>query len=257
MTAGGKPPVKQSEESEVRNHKRVGIAAMIPYRPGKALSCQQIRDLDVLAIEHVGIPGIVLMENAGRGIAEFIYNCLVNPLADRVLILCGAGNNGGDGLVVARHLRNAGVPVTVALSVPPEKLKGDAATNLGIVDQMDIPLVHAFAPPGLDQVREHAQHAVMIVDALLGTGSHGAPRGVMAQLVEIANAAPRARRTAVDIPSGLDGDTGQPNQPCFRADATVTMVAAKTGFAAPSAAPYVGRVVVVDIGGPRRAPSKA
>jgi NAD(P)H-hydrate epimerase len=225
---------------------------MIPYRPGEALTCQQIRELDVLAIEHVGVPGIVLMENAGRGVAHFVYDCLVNPAADQVLILCGAGNNGGDGLVVARHLHNAGVPVMIALSVAPERLKGDAGTNLRIVENMKISRVNAFESTGLDAARDHAQRAAIILDALLGTGSRGAPRGVMAELVQIANSAPRARRIAVDIPSGLDGDTGQPNEPCFRADATVTMVAAKTGFAAPAAAAYVGRVVVVDIGGPRR-----
>ncbi|NLG42671.1 MAG: NAD(P)H-hydrate epimerase [Phycisphaerae bacterium] len=223
----------------------------IPYVPGEPLSCEQIRQLDALAIEQIGVPGVVLMENAGRGIAEFVYECLVNPAADQVLILCGAGNNGGDGLVVARHLSNAGVRVTVALSVPPEKLKGDAATNMRIVERMDIPRLHAFEAAGLDKVRAEAQHAAIIVDALLGTGSRGAPRGVMAELVEIANAAPRARRIAVDIPSGLDGDTGQASEPCFRADATVTMVAAKAGFSAPSAAAYVGRVVIVGIGAPR------
>ncbi len=224
----------------------------IPYEVGAALTCQQIRELDVLAIEHVGIPGIVLMENAGRGIAEAIYGCLVNPPADRVLILCGPGNNGGDGLVVARHLHNADVPVIIALAVPPDRPTGDAATNLRIVERMDVPRLYAFEPAGLEAVRVEAQRAAVIVDALLGTGSKGGPRDVMAELVDIANAAACARRIAIDIPSGLDADTGQPQAPCFRADATVTMVAAKVGFAAEAARPFVGRVVVVDIGGPRK-----
>ncbi len=102
----------------------------IRYPPGEALTCQQIRELDVLAIEQVGIPGVVLMENAGRGVAEFIYGTLVDPPASRVLILCGPGNNGGDGFVVARHLHNAGVPIDVVLAAPPEKSAGDAGTNL-------------------------------------------------------------------------------------------------------------------------------
>ena len=223
----------------------------IPHEAGEPLTCQQIRELDVLAIEHVGIPGLALMENAGRGTAEFIYDSLIDPKHASVLILCGAGNNGGDGFVVARHLHNAGVNATVALAVPPDRPTGDAAVNLRVVERMNIPLLHAFEAEGLAQVRAAAEQADVIVDALLGTGSRGAPRGTMGELVEIANAVPRARRIAIDIPSGLDGDTGESHEPCFRADATVTMVAAKAGFVAPQARPFVGRVVVVDIGVPR------
>jgi NAD(P)H-hydrate epimerase len=243
----------------------------IPYDAGEALTCGQIRELDVLAIEHVGIPGVVLMENAGRGIAEFVYDRLVDPAAARVLVLCGGGNNGGDGFVVARHLHNAGVAVTVALAVPPEKLRGDADINFRILERMGLGLVRAFeaadqaerrpeaSRPGapdsgnaLDQVRAAADAADIIVDALLGTGSQGAPHGVMAELIRIANAATRGRRIAVDIPSGLDADSGAVNEPCFRADATVTMLAPKIGFEVPAARAVVGRVVVVDIGTPRR-----
>jgi len=222
-----------------------------PYPAGEPLTCQQIRELDVLAIEHVGIPGIVLMENAGRGAAEFIHRCLMSPATARVLILCGAGNNGGDGFVIARHLHNAGVPVTVALSAPPERSSGDAATNLHILVRMGLSLLRAYEPEGLAATRAEAEQADVIVDALLGTGSTGAPRGTMAELIQIANAAPRARRVAIDLPAGLDGDTGEPREPCFRAHATVTMVAPKTGLMAPAARPVVGRIVVVDIGVPR------
>lgn len=223
----------------------------IPYPPGEALTCQQIRDLDVLAIEHVGIPGIVLMENAGRAAAELIYGALLDPAGERVVILCGPGNNGGDGFVVARHLHNAGVRVDVVLAAPAEKSTGDAGVNLRILERMGRELLPAHTPGGVEAVRGRLAEADVIVDALLGTGSTGAPRGSMAQLVEAANAAPRARRVALDIPSGLDADRGVVHEPCFRAHATVTMVAPKVGFETPAGRAVAGRVVVVDIGVPR------
>jgi NAD(P)H-hydrate epimerase len=220
----------------------------IPYPPGEALTCQQIRELDMLAIEQVGLPGLVLMENAGRGAAEFIYGTLINPTASRVTILCGPGNNGGDGFVVARHLHNAGVPVDVVFAAPPEKSTGDAGVNLNILERMGLDFIRAFEPDGLAAAHQAVDQADVLVDALLGTGSKGSPRGVAATLIELANAAPRARRIAIDIPSGLDADRGALHEPCFRADATVTMAAPKVGFLAPAAQPVVGRVVVVDIG---------
>jgi NAD(P)H-hydrate epimerase len=223
---------------------------VIPYVAGEALTCQQIRELDILAIEHVGIPGIVLMENASRAVAECVYAALLDPPRSHVLVLCGPGNNGGDGFAAARRLRNAGVNVVVALAAPREKSRGDAATNLGIYERMEGTLIDASNPDGLEEVRAYAKKADVIVDALLGTGSTGAPRGVIAELIRLANAAPRARRVAVDIPSGLDADTGVVNDPCFHAEATVTFVAAKAGFTRPGAGAVVGRLVVADIGVP-------
>lgn len=224
---------------------------MIPYEEGEALTCQQIRELDVLAIEHVGIPGVVLMENAGRLAAERIYAALLNPADDAIVVLCGPGNNGGDGFVIARHLRNAGVPVSVVLALPPERSRGDAGVNLRILERMDLPLIRAFEPHGLDAARSAIARADVVIDALLGTGSAGAPRDTLASLIELANTAPRARRVAIDLPSGLDGDSGELREPCFRADLTITMVAAKIGFASPAAQKVLGRVELVDIGVPR------
>jgi NAD(P)H-hydrate epimerase len=223
----------------------------IPYHAGEALTCQEIRELDILAIEHVGIPGIVLMENAARAVAECIYHALLNPRRANVVLLCGPGNNGGDGFAAARHLRNAGVSVTVVLAAPREKSAGDAALNLGIYQRMEGALLDASADERLEQARALVAQADVVVDALLGTGSTGAPRGVIAELIKIANAAPRARRVAIDIPTGLNADTGAVSEPCFRADATVTFVAPKVGFANDAAAVVLGRVVVADIGAPR------
>ncbi|MBK9127189.1 MAG: NAD(P)H-hydrate epimerase [Phycisphaerales bacterium] len=230
----------------------------IPYPPGEALTVQQIRDLDVLAIEHVGIPGIVLMENAGRACAELVYAALLNPARERVVILCGPGNNGGDGFVIARHLANSSVDVAVVLAAPPEQSRGDAGTNLRILERMGVPLVAAVAAPDADSppgvpaaVRERLDRADLVIDALLGSGARGAPRGILADLIRLANAAPRARRVAIDVPSGLCADTGEVFDPCFRAEATITMVAAKIGFDQPAARAVLGRVVAVDIGVPQ------
>lgn len=224
----------------------------IAYEPGEPLTCQEIRELDILAIEHVGIPGIVLMENAARSVAECVYQALLDPARAQVLILCGPGNNGGDGFAAARHLHNAGVEVAVVLAAPREKSRGDAACNLGIWERMAGTVIDATDPEGVARVRSAAARADVIVDALLGTGSSGAPRGVMAELIELANGAPRARRVAIDIPSGLNADTGEVSTPCFRADATVTFVAPKVGFFTPAARQVLGRMVVADIGVPRR-----
>jgi NAD(P)H-hydrate epimerase len=222
----------------------------IPYPPGEPLSCERIRALDRVAIDRLGIPGVVLMENAGRHAAEFIYSTLVHPAASRVVVLCGPGNNGGDGFVIARYLHNAGVAIAIVLAAPPEKSQGDAAINRRILEQMGLKFLPAFEPAGADGIRAALGVADVIVDALLGTGSGGDPHGVVADLIQLANAASRARRIAIDIPSGLNADSGTPGSPCFRADATVTLLAPKIGFTVPAAREYVGRVVVVDIGLP-------
>ena len=198
----------------------------IPYPEGPPLTCQQIRALDMLAIEQVGIPGVVLMENAGRGIAEFIYGTLRDPAATHhVLILCGPGNNGGDGFVVARHLHNAGVHVDVVLTASPEKSRGDAATNLRILGQMGFRLLRGDQPADLGAIRRASGEADVIVDALLGTGSTGSPRGAMAALIELANGAARPancdrhpvrprrrprRRAGALLPGGCHRDDGRP-----------------------------------------------
>jgi len=223
----------------------------IPYQAGEPLSREQTRALDRFAIEQLGVPGVVLMENAARSVAEFVYSLLPDPARARVLLLCGPGNNGGDGLAAARHLYNAGVAVAVALAVPPERYRGDAAINLAIYQRLGGVLIDVTRPGGMERVGVEAAAAELIVDGLLGTGSQGAPQGTMAELIRIANAAPRARRVAIDLPSGLDADSGGVHEPCFRADATVTFVAEKIGFRTPAARSVLGRVLVVGIGVPR------
>lgn len=222
----------------------------IPYDINIALPCDQIRELDNIAINELGIPGVVLMENAGRHSAELIYARLDRPDTDRVAILCGPGNNGGDGFVIARHLLNAGIAVDVVLAVPVEKIKGDARTNFDILTKMGCTHLRAFDDCDRDAVHASIDGAGIIVDALLGTGSTGAPRGTIGALIGLANAR-EAVRIAIDIPSGLDSDSGAIHEPCFRAALTITMLAPKQGFERGRARDVTGEIIPVDIGVPR------
>jgi NAD(P)H-hydrate epimerase len=212
------------------------------------LSREQVRSLDRLAIEDYGVPGIVLMENAGRGAVEVLVSFGVQG---PVVIGCGKGNNGGDGLVMARHLDNRGVPVRVLLFARPEELSGDAALAFRPVSRSGIPLT-AYPPDDLDWKALHGElsGAEWIVDALYGTGLQGPIRPPLDQVVEAINASKR-RILAVDLPSGLDCDTGRPLGATIKATHTATLVARKKGFAQPEAQPWLGQVHVVEIGVPR------
>lgn len=202
-----------------------------------------VREVDRAAIEDFGIPGIVLMENAARGLADAALEMLTDAAhhPSRVLIVCGRGNNGGDGYALARHLANAGVHVTLVPLGDPRP-DGDAGINAAICRNMDIPATT------LDAIDDPASFD-LIVDAMFGTGLDRAIEGSAAGAVAWINDAGRPV-LAVDVPSGLDCDTGAPLGPTVRATVTVTFVAAKPGFAIPAAKPHVGRVVVVGIGAP-------
>ncbi len=168
-----------------------------------------------------------------------------------VAICCGKGNNAGDGFVIARHLDLRGHPVRVLLWAEPEELSGDAAANFHILQKTDVPIEVFGAAHDAARLSELLEGAAWIVDALLGTGARGDPRPPLDDVIEQINAA-RASKLAVDLPSGLDCDTGQPARPTIRAAGTCTFVAAKVGFAAPEAAPYLGHVHVLDIGTPQK-----
>jgi NAD(P)H-hydrate epimerase len=212
------------------------------------LTREQARELDRRAIEEFGVPGVVLMENAGRGMAELVRSLGVNG---PVVICCGKGNNGGDGFVMARHLDNAGVHVRVLLFGIPGQLSGDAAINHRILAASGIPL-EVFAGGALDEERMRGllADADWIVDALFGSGLRGAIQPPFDRVIAGINAAV-ARVFAVDIPSGLDCDTGQPLGVAVRAHHTATVAAMKKGFREPSAAAWLGQIHVIDMGAPR------
>ncbi len=212
-----------------------------------ALTREQIREIDRRAIEEYGIPGVVLMENAGRNAAQLIIAELGRNDRPAVCIFCGGGNNGGDGFVIARHLHNAGFPVEIILLADPQRLSPDAEVNYSIAGKMNIP-IRCY---GKADAAGIVARSKVVVDALLGTGSSGEVRAPMDQAIELINAAGHALKVAIDVPSGLDCNTGQPAGATVRADLTLTFVAAKVGFA--KATEYTGKILVADIGAPRRA----
>lgn len=213
------------------------------------LTRNQVRRVDQLAIERYGIAGIVLMENAGRNAADVIRD-VFGPTGTAV-ICCGTGNNGGDGCVIARHLHNAGWTVSLLLAGDPSRCTPDTTTNLGIVRAMEIELVETPEADEQSAVLRRVKPDGIIVDALLGTGFHGDVRSPTAELIQTINSIPKRSVVAVDVPSGLDCDTGAASNATIRAELTVTFVASKVGFAVSAARPFVGRVEVVDIGAPR------
>jgi NAD(P)H-hydrate epimerase len=213
-----------------------------------SLSRAQVRDVDRRAIAEYGVPGVVLMENAGRGAAELLRSL---DIAGTVVIACGKGNNGGDGFVIARHLDNAGIATRILLFAPPESLTGDAAINYHIVAKSGLDIrIHADASLDEASLRQDFAGADWIVDALFGTGLSGPLRAPFDRIVEIINGS-GVKVFAVDIPSGLDCDAGRPLGPTVRAQHTATFVALKKGFAEQSAREWLGQVHVIDIGAPR------
>ena len=220
----------------------------------RVLTREQCRAVDGYAIEQLGIPGALLMENAGRNTADAIEECLrgkVGPTGNgRVSIVCGRGNNGGDGFVIARHLALRGHRVAVDLLADPGQLSGDAALNHGIAARMGVPIHPLTDDSGIDAAIERWKESDVLVDAILGTGFAGTVREPLAGIIERINALAGPTVVAVDIPSGLDADTGRPGGVAVRADHTVTFVAAKVGLTSPDAIPFVGRLTVADIGAP-------
>jgi len=219
----------------------------------RSLTRSEVRDVDRRAIEEFGLPGIVLMENAGRNAAAVLHAAAgrsgsVAP----VVVACGPGNNGGDGFVIARHLENLGHDVRLLVACDPAGYRGDAAINCRVAERSGS-AIHLLAAADPAAWRLRLTGAAWIVDALLGTGTTGAARGPIAAAIEAIDAvrADGARVFAVDLPSGLDCDTGRPLGPCVEADVTATFVARKLGFDEPGADRYTGAVHVVDIGVPR------
>jgi NAD(P)H-hydrate epimerase len=213
------------------------------------MSRDEVRAVDSWAVNELGIPGVVLMENAGRSCAEMIKQKLAGAANPKVCIFCGTGNNGGDGYVIARHLLNGGFEVVVVICGDRSRIKGDAKTNLDILERLGQPVAELDLGGGdiEGQVGGFAEGADMIVDALFGTGLSGELRAEHRELVESINAR-NFPILAVDIPSGLDCDTGGALGAAVRATYTVSFVAAKKGFAAEGAKQYTGEVLVASIG---------
>jgi hydroxyethylthiazole kinase-like uncharacterized protein yjeF len=214
------------------------------------VSRDEVRAFDAWAINELGIPGIVLMENAGRSCAQFIIETLTKVKNPKVCIFCGTGNNGGDGFVIARHLLNAGFAVTVAICGSIAKIKGDARINLDIlaglgfkIAQLDMEQTKIIEA----QITKLAGEANMIIDAIFGTGLTGTLRDGYKRLIESINEL-GCPVLSVDIPSGLDCDTGLSLGASIKANYTVTFVAVKKGFILENTWGYTGDIFLASIG---------
>jgi len=212
------------------------------------LTRAQVREVDRRAIEQYGLSGLVLMENAGRGVVEVLCRLAV---AAPVVLCCGKGNNAGDGFVIARHLDLRGIRTQTLIFGDPAELRGDAAANFQVLSKAGLSWRRLDPDAEPSALRAELQAAGVIVDALLGTGAQGAPRPPLATVIELINASGRPV-VAVDLPSGLDCDTGAASPHTIRAQHTCTFVAAKPGLLTPSAQHYVGELHIVDIGVPRK-----
>ncbi len=208
-----------------------------------------MQELDRRTIEDLGIPGIVLMENAGRGCAEVLLGGFSSELDRGCLVVAGPGNNGGDGFVMARHLVQKGVDVQVICLCPMEKFRGDARVNLDICLGMEIPLRESPDEKGLQEMQRLFDSSGVIVDAIFGTGLSREVAGHFASAVSMINSS-SAPVLAVDIASGLSSDTGNVLGCAVRADCTVTMAMAKIGHVNWPGRLYTGSLHVVDIGIP-------
>ena len=215
----------------------------------RPLKRAEVRELDRRAFDEYGMTGMMLMENAGRGCVDVLKQIGCDgPVA----VVCGKGNNAGDGYVIARHLSSWNVSVRILQVGKSHELTGDAARNYCIARRCcpDI-LELSNDVSGWNHFEKALAEAEWIVDALLGTGTSGTPRPPLDAAIRLMNGA-RGKRLAVDLPSGLDCDSGVPGDPTIRADHTCTFVAEKTGFFNPASREWLGQVHVVGIGVPSR-----
>lgn len=208
---------------------------------------KQIQKLDKLAIESYGIPSLALMENAGGAVAREVINLLEGVKNPSVCVICGLGNNAGDGFVTARHLVNAEIRTVVLLIGKGEQLKGDAAVNYRILKKLKYPIteIRAWRAAPIWDIKK----ASIIVDAIFGVGLNRDILDLFKNIIEAINKSGK-KVISADTPSGLNGTSGKIYGICVKADVTVTFSLAKTGFFKNQGPKYTGKVVIADIGIP-------
>ncbi len=216
-----------------------------------ALSAEQAKRLDSIAIKEVGIPSIILMENAGRSLAEEVKRYVKRIERPFVCICCGVGNNAGDGFVAARHLLNAGIKVKIFLIGSSVGLKEDPNLNFRILKRLGYSVIELDTDSNrfFATLSRSLKKADVIVDAVFGIGLNRNISGHFKEVIDLINAS-RKRVVSADIPSGLDGTTGKVYGVCVKAHATVTFNFAKKGLFKAEGPKYAGKVIVADIGIP-------
>ncbi|MGE5280521.1 MAG: NAD(P)H-hydrate epimerase [Deltaproteobacteria bacterium] len=218
-------------------------------RRGPVLAPAAVARLDRLAWERYRIPTLLLMERAGQAVAGEVLGILGRRRSQRVVCVCGKGNNGGDGFVAARYLKQAGVPVEVYFTGTARDLKGDAQLNYRILVRLGIVLRPLRGAKDRERLRRSLRAAEVVVDALLGIGAQGAAREPLARVIRLLNAS-GAWIVAADVPSGLDAATGACAGEVVQACRTVTFTALKTGLVSAAGRRKAGRIRVADIGIP-------
>lgn len=223
------------------------------------VTSKEMRALDSRAIKRLSVPGSFLMENAGRGVVDAMEHEYGRVAGRSVVILCGKGNNGGDGFVVARHALTRGAKVVAVIVGKIRDIRGDAKLNLGILKKTakTLPAGHGLR---IIELRSHRSLSVLprsdfLVDALFGTGFSGAVRGLYAYVIQWANDS-TSIKVSIDIPSGLNSDTGTVENTAFKANLTVTMGMKKIGLITGKSSDYVGELKVVDLGTIQCIPTK-
>lgn len=216
----------------------------------KVVSVEQMRELDRKTIYDLGISGLILMENAGKGVFTHMLKRFPSEIENgTILIVAGKGNNAGDGFVVARHLFNRGAKVKVLLLVRREDYAGDADINLRIIEKLGVDIIYSGGKEEVVQRELRNPHISLIVDAIFGTGLSSEVGGIYRYAIDLINSS-HAKKVAVDIPSGLSGDRGVPLGVSVEADLTVTFGLPKKGLVSYPGKRYVGTLEVVDIGFP-------
>jgi NAD(P)H-hydrate epimerase len=213
------------------------------------VTANEMQAMDRQTIETYGIPGRVLMENAGRGATQVFVATLGAQTSRKVGIIAGRGNNGGDGFVMARYLAHKDFRVTVFLMAQRTAVQGDAASNLALLDDLNVPVIEIPDRTAFEAHLRSMRHQQIWIDAILGTGLNSDVRGYYRTVIENINAFGRPV-LAVDIPSGLNADTGQPCGVCVRAGVTVTFGHPKIGHLLYPGAEFTGDLHVIDIGIP-------
>lgn len=217
----------------------------------KVATAEQMQELDRKAIETYRIPGVVLMENAGRGATEVISNAFPDLQKKKIAIVAGKGNNGGDGFVIARYLLNRGIPVKVYLLADSKVLRGDAETNFQIFQRMKGEVIPVPSSKDYQKVKKELEKFDLLIDAIFGTGLDAEVRGYYREVIDHLNTLQKPI-VAIDIPSGLDADSGKPHGTAIRASLTVTFGLPKVGHLILPGPDYVGKLKVIDIGLPTK-----
>src|SRR6266851_6538089 len=207
------------------------------------VTAEEMRRIDDVTIREFQVDVLMLMENAGRATATLAVRMLLGTaIGKRVACLVGGGNNGGDGMVAARHLANWGADVEMIVGTTKDKMKDVPLEQLHILEKMEIPILSkGYALANYD----------LLIDGLIGYGLEGNPRDRMAMIIKDANSSGRPI-LALDLPSGMNATTGETYDPCIKATATLTLALPKTGFLSPSASPYIGDLYLADISIPRK-----